>query len=240
VRPGVWFCGDFESGGLDGWTGDLARSDSALVVRRPVRKGRYAVQITLRPGDRAAQKERAELKVGDGAVERAHGHQGGEMWYGWSLLVPADNVDPPPEALQIVAQWHHRSPETVAGERPWVSGPPPLTLHLMAQGGRPSLVLFGRATPQAERRTLGESPIRRGEWFDLVFHIRWSTGRDGYVEGWLGGRPFTKGRIYGPNLYFAGSNYLRLGLYHGKGAPTTNRVYLDEVRIGDSYRAVAP
>ena len=37
-----------------------------------------------------------------------------------------------------------------------------------------------------------------------------------------------------------GPNYLRLGLYRGKGVPTVNHVFLDEVRIGDSYQAVAP
>lgn len=63
---------------------------------------------------------------------------------------------------------------------------------------------------------------------------------DGFVEVWINDRPFTAGRMYGPTLYNPVSNYLRLGLYRRKGVPTINHVFYDEVRIGDSYRAVAP
>jgi hypothetical protein len=57
---------------------------------------------------------------------------------------------------------------------------------------------------------------------------------------WADGRPFTAGKRYGPTLYSPQHNYLRLGLYRGKGFTTTNHVFYDEVRIGDSYQAVAP
>src|SRR5262249_22298654 len=132
-RPGVWFCGDFESGGLDGWIWDIARPERAVVVTAPVRKGRYAVRITLVPGDIAASKERAELKVANKEIERLHGSQGGEMWYGWSLLLPTDYADPPGDQFQILAQWHHRpAPGVPAAERPKKMGAPPLTLHLVS------------------------------------------------------------------------------------------------------------
>ncbi len=240
-RRGVWFCGDFETGGLQGWLWDRVRRDSIAVVTQPVRKGRYAVRFTVAPGDFAARKERAELKVEDKEIERAHGGQGGEIWYGWSFFVPADYADPPGEKFQVVGQWHHRPPEASApGQHPKVSGPPPLILHLAPKGGRHHLTLIGHASPQAPPRTLGERPIRRGAWVDLVFHVKWSTRKDGFVEAWLDGRPFTAGKMYGPTLYSPLSNYLRLGLYRGKGFPTTNHVFYDEVRIGDSYQAVAP
>jgi hypothetical protein len=236
-RRGVWFCGDFETGGLEGWSWDISRRHPAVVVTKPVRKGRYAVRITLAAGDIAAMKERAELKVGDKQIELVRGRQGGEMWYGWSLFLPADYADPPGEQFQILAQWHHRP---APGGRSQVTGPPPLTLHLVSHGKGNVLALFGRASSNAPRRTLGTRPIRRGAWTDLVFHIKWSLGSDGFVEAWLDGRPFTKGKQYGRTLYNPVANYLRLGLYRAKGVPTTNSVYYDEVRIGDSYQAVAP
>ncbi len=235
-RPGVWFRGDFETGKLDGWLWDRPRGDSIQVVTQPVRKGRYAARVTLAPGDTAASKERAELKIGDQDLERLRGGQGGEMWYGWSVLIPADYADPPGDQFQILAQWHHRPPEA----RAQVSGPPPLTLHFTFYQGQHLLSLIGRPSPQAPRRTLAARPVRKGEWIDLIFHIRWSTGSDGFVEAWLNGQPFTKGKVYGPTLYKPVSNYLRIGLYRGRGIPTTNHVFVDEVRIGDSYRAVAP
>lgn len=101
----------------------------------------------------------------------------------------------------------------------------------------------GGAAPRPGVWFLGDfetgGPVRRGAWLDLVFHVRWSTGKDGFVEAWLDGRPFTAGKMYGPTLYSPVPNYLRLGLYRGKGFTTTNSVYYDEVRIGDSRQAVA-
>ncbi len=240
-RAGVWFCGDFETGGLQGWSWDMASSESAQVVTRPVRSGRYAVRITVAPGDRGAGKERAELKLEDKDVERVHGRQGGDLWYGWSLFIPDGYADPPEDQFQILGQWHHRPPEpTAADPRPRVGGPPPLSLHLVAEEGRHFLVLIGQTSPKAPPRNLGEHPIRLGTWIDLVFHIHCSTGADGFVEAWCDAQPFTKGRIGGATLYTPTANYLRLGLYRTKGIATTNHVFYDEVRIGSSYQAVAP
>jgi hypothetical protein len=239
ARSGVWFCGDFESGGLDGWVWDRARRGSIVVVSEPVRKGRFAARFEVAPGDRAAYKERAELKIGDRELERVRGAPGRELWYGWSLFVPDGYPDAPGGEFHIVAQWHHR-PEVAAGERSEVAGPPPLALRLVSRAGNRTLILVGRDSPRASTRTLGTRALRRGVWADLVFHIRWSAGGDGFVEGWLDGEPFTGGKQNGPTLYGAVSNYLRLGLYRGQGFATTNQVFYDEVRIGDSYASVAP
>lgn len=238
-RPGVWFAGDFENG-LAGWAGDLARPQSAVVVTAPVRRGRHAIRITLAPGDKAASKERAELKLADKEIERVRGKQGGDLWYGWSLLVPADYADPPGDQFQILGQWHQRPTAPTPGARPRLDGPPPLAIYLVQDHGRPVLLLIAQPTSHAPPRRLGGRPIRRGTWTDLVVHLHASTGRDGFVEAWLDGQPWTGGKKFGPTLYTPVSNYLRLGLYRGKGVPTVNTVYYDEVRLGSSYRAVAP
>lgn len=242
-RRGVWFCGDFETGGLEGWAWDIGRAEAAVVVREPVRRGRYAVRITLIPGDSAASKERAELKVRNKEIERFRGTHGREMWYGWSLFLPAEYAHPPGKQFQILGQWHHRPLKAAppgGGGRSRVTGPPPLTVHLTSQNRRDFLMLVGHSAPQPPARTLGIQPIRRGAWNDLVFHVKWSTGPDGFVEAWVNGRPWTQKKMYGRTLYSSVSNYLRLGLYRAKGVTTTNHVYYDEIRIGDSYQAVAP
>ena len=45
-------------------------------------------------------------------------------------------------------------------------------------------------------------------------------------------------RITGPNMYNAEPNYLRLGLYRGKGQTQTNTFYYDEIRIATTRAAV--
>lgn len=241
ARPNVWFCGDFESGDFRGFSWDIGRPECAVVVTRPVRRGRYAARITLAPGDRGAGKPRSELRVADKEIERVHGRQGSVIWYGWSLLIPAGYADPPENQWQIVAQWHHRPPgEVNAGGSLRVTGPPPLALHLEAAAGKEFLALIARASRRSPPRVLGRRQVRLGAWIDLVFQIKCSTGGDGFVAAWIDGRPFTAGRMKGPTLYTPIANYLRIGLYRGKGVQTTNSVYLDEVRVGSSYQAVAP
>jgi hypothetical protein len=240
-RRGVWFDSDFESGDFRGWDWDISRQECAVVVTKPVRKGRYAARITLAPGDHGAGKPRSELKLADKEIERLHGRQGSEIWYGWSLLIPADYPDPPENQWQILAQWHHRPREAVRpGDNPHVAGPPPLALHLEADEGQEILLLIARSSPTSPPRTLATRPVRRNQWIDLVFQIRCSTGNDGFVAAWIDGHPFTAGKVQGPTLYTPVANYLRIGLYRPKGVETTNQVYLDELRIGDSYLAVAP
>ena len=230
----VWFRGDFESGDLRGWSGDLPRPDAVQVVSEPVRHGRYAARISLAPGDLAAHKERTELRLADRSLERSHAGEGTTAWYGWSLYLPEDHADPAGGQYPILAQWHHRpghpGPE---GGRAHVTGPPPLALYLVSGSGEQSLVLIGQETVTAPPTRLAERAISLGEWLDLVFQIRWSTGNDGFVAAWIDGEPFTDGRWTGPTLYNSLSNYFRLGFYRGKGGTTTNHVYYDEVWMSD-------
>ena len=231
---GVWFRGDFESGGLAAWTGDLPRPESVEMVTEPVRQGRYAVRVTLAPGDRASHKERTELRLADRSLERTHAGEGRTVWYGWSMLLPEDHADPPGGQYPILAQWHHRPAGPSRGAGPaHVTGPPPLALYLVSGAGKQSLVLIGQETPDALPRRLAERPIARGRWIDLVVQVRWSAGDDGFVAAWIHGEPFTDGRRHGPTLYNPAGNYLRIGYYRGKGGTTTNRVYYDELWMGE-------
>ncbi|MBV8202614.1 MAG: polysaccharide lyase, partial [Acidobacteria bacterium] len=209
-RPGAWFTSDFESGDFRGWDWDISRQECAVVVTKPVRKGRYAARITLAPGDHGAGKPRSELKLADKEIERLHGGQGREIWYGWSLLIPAGYPDPPENQWQILAQWHHRPPPAAhPSDNPQVVGPPPLALHLEADQGQEVLLLVGRSSPTSPPLTLATRPVPRDRWIDLVFQIRCSTGTDGFVAAWIDGRPFTAGKMSGPTLYTPVAYYLR-------------------------------
>src|SRR5581483_8648227 len=117
---------------------------------------------------------------------------------------------------------------------------PPLTLHLSGSSGATMLVLVAHAAPRPPAVTLATRAIDRGVWHDLILHVRWSTQSDSFVEAWLDGTPFTAGRVRRATLFTPVSTYLRLGLYRHKHGSTTNVLYYDEVRLGDSYAAVRP
>jgi len=110
----------------------------------------------------------------------------------------------------------------------------------VSQGDRQSLLLVHHASPASPARRLGERSVERGSWLDLVFEVKGSTGPDGHVGAWIDGEPLLDGVFHGPTLYNPLGNYLRFGCYRGKGGTTTNHVYFDEVRIGDSRNAVRP
>ncbi|HSM12681.1 MAG TPA: polysaccharide lyase [Thermoanaerobaculia bacterium] len=235
-----WFEGDFDSGDLSAWGLDLARPESIEIVDRPTRAGPGAARLTLAPGDRAASKERAELRLRDHDLERRHAGQGQEVWYAWSLWLPEELADPTPGQFQMLAQWHHRPVPREDRKSFFVVGAPPLALHLQPSPGGSELVLLGRSAARREPRVIAERVVARQAWVDLLFRIRWSTGADGEVEAWLDGHPWTDGVVRGANLYNAIGNYLRLGLYRRRGGEGTDRIYVDEVRIGPTRTSVAP
>jgi len=239
-EAGPWFVSTFDDGDLSGWGLDRARPEAIEIVARPTRAGSGAVQLTLEPGDRAAMKERVELRLRDHYLERRHAGQGQEAWYAWSLLLPEELSDPEPGQFQMLAQWHHR-PVPYEGRKNFVVvGAPPLAVQLEPHAGRSALFLLGRASEREDPRVLGMREIERGAWIDLLFRVRWSTGDDGEVEAWLDGRPWTDGAVRGVNLYNPIGNYLRLGLYRKRGGEGTDRIYVDEVRIGPTRDSVLP
>lgn len=49
-------------------------------------------------------------------------------------------------------------------------------------------------------------------WYDFVYHVRWSSGSDGYFQAWLNGKQVMN--YGGPTLYAGQSCYLKLANYH--------------------------
>lgn len=235
------FVGDFERGDLSGWQSrEAARADSVQVVREPVRRGRWAAQFTVRPGERVSNGNRAEITYDNG--DRA----GSRVWYAWSFLVPRDFADTEwrPRLWQCLGQWHDQ-PDRERGET-WDKFPghsPSIAVYYTWKKGVPAIELWYGAAK--EQKIVAVAPIRKGEWNDLVFHIGWSPGADGFAEVFLNGQPFTPRsgthhKVFGPNMWNAASHYLKIGLYRNSEISTTNSVYFDEVRIGSSRQKVAP
>ena len=137
-----------------------------------------------------------------------------------------------------MGQWHDQ-PEP--GRKP-TGYSPPISVHFRAGGGSQGFqIKYGRIQ-RKDPIQIFDAPIQKGKWVDLMFHIRFSQGNDGFLEAWKDGVALTSDRgatrITGPNMYNAEPNYLRLGLYRGKGQTQTNTFYYDEVRIGTTKAAV--
>ncbi|MBI3097251.1 MAG: heparin lyase I family protein [Planctomycetes bacterium] len=219
------------------WGGEAADISRLQIVSDPVRLGPGAIRFTVQPGDIAAKRNRAEIKLFD------CGPVGREMWYAWSFLVPADYADTPDHTLfQIMGQFHDM-PDRARGEtwENFPAHPPMVAVCYGVRDGRPCIALqYGL---EGAVRQMSLTPIGKGRWIDLLFRIHWSRGPDGYVEAWRDGRPFTPlsgtdGRVFGPNMYNDAPAMLKIGLYREAGFTTTNSVYFDEVRVGPTREAV--
>lgn len=238
VKP---FVGDFERGDLSGWlVREAARDDSIQIVTDPIRRGRYAARFTVRPGDFVSKGNRAEVSWDNRDAP------GSEGWYGWSFFLPKDYPDTEwrPRLWQCLGQWHDQ-PNREKGET-WATFPghsPSIALYYVWKNGTSSLELW--YGPLKNQAIIARAPVEKGRWNDVVFHIGWSTGANGFVEAWLNGQPLTpkNGDTYkvgGANMWNDYPHFLKIGLYRNRDITTTNSVFFDEIRIGNSRQEVDP
>ncbi len=237
-RPTVAsFAGDFEAGDLSAWDGrEAARADSVQVVREPVRRGLWAARFTVRAGDKVSNGARAEI------FHDNHDRPGSQGWYAWSFFIPSDYADTEwkPRLWQCLGQWHDQ-PDRERGET-WARFPghsPSIALYYTFKKGRPAIEMWYGA--RREQEIVATSPIAKGRWNDVLFHIGWSQGADGFAQAWLNGQPLTPGddhTVRGANMYNAAPHYLKIGLYRNSQITTENSVFFDEVRIGSSRAQV--
>lgn len=92
-------------------------------------------------------------------------------------------------------------------------------------------------------------PVRRNVWYDLVYHVKWSSGQDGFFRAWVNGEQKLDHR--GPTLYAGQGVYLKLANYHtplcdpypackGKGTDPPSSVIHDRVIRHDIRRRRRP
>lgn len=56
--------------------------------------------------------------------------------------------------------------------------------------------------------------MAQDEWLDILFHIGWSTGDDGYAEAWINGHSLTGAEpVKGRTMYYAVSGTELLELF---------------------------
>ncbi len=224
------------------------------------------VKFTLRPGDVASDRNRAELQL--------FKHQDpmcSEAWYGWSVFIPkAFDGARAKKGFFTVGQWHaqrnkksHDPNLKFRYENPLSIAYVPATHMGKGNGVNDMLVINSkvrqRSTGKIKSRTIASFPFQRGHWVDIIVHIKWSMAADGFVEAWMRTLPYSRvtddslpayqplyfknyqTRFYGVTAGNALGNYFKLGLYRKKKVNdrTTGIIYYDEFRRGNSFSEVA-
>jgi Polysaccharide lyase len=190
-----------------GFVLQAAASDRAMIVG-PGRDGPTAVELTTEPGDinlfGSGAAERADLALPPSA---AYCNQGQEEWWAHSLMFPGGYVIPLPQLLVwnwgVVFDFHHTGS---SGQPNFQIVSLPTGLELWVAGG-PSVV---NAPAGSYRVPIGT--VQFDVWYDFVYHVRWSSGSDGYFQTWLDGKQVMN--YGGPTLYTGQSCYLKLANYH--------------------------
>lgn len=99
------------------------------------------------------------------------------------------------------------------------------------------------------------APVRKGQWDDFVMHTKWTTEEGGpgrsVTSLWINGKQILGNEtlpIAKPSLYWKDTreNYTKritwqFGIYRGPTAEDpTSRLFIDSIKTGKSYEAVAP
>ena len=231
--PGAeFFCGFSVTPGDCGFS-EQAKVPGRATLVKIARAGGRGVRLRTEPGDHdvagSGSAERNDLALSEAATGC---REGAEQWWAHSVLFPDDYVAPPQSRpggawhWGVVFSFHHSGSKGQANFHVDAM-PDPIGLRLRGYGG--------------ERVDAGEyevvlGPVQKNRWYDFVYHVRWSSGPDGFFNAWVNGVP--KLAHYGPTLYAGQGCYLKLANYHtGFGKPSS--VIHDRVVRASTPEAVA-
>jgi hypothetical protein len=184
------------------------------------RSGKQAVEVTVREGDveqigdQSTRVERADLDSGHFAL------RGQEVWYGFSLLIPREF--PIVDTRLVIGSCKQSDVSRPIMAQRYRNGEHTLTVE--AQGRKEKYDL---------------PPITKNKWIDMIYHLRYSTGKDGLVEVWMNGKRVVA--YSGPTAEADAKNafYNKIGLYRDRlKQPMT--IYFDNYTLGSSKDSVDP
>ena len=178
--------------------------------------GVNAVRLHTEPGDNnvagSGSNERNDLTSSQATSD---GYEGKEHWWAHSMLFPADYVDPPESSSSswnfgIVADFHNTTSgagqanfQVTAMPATAISPDRPTGLNFQINSGN-------QTSPTRANYPIG--PVVRNQWYNFVYHVKWSSGADGFFDAWVNGVQMMDYR--GPTLYSGQGVYLKLANYH--------------------------
>jgi len=172
------------------------------------RDGANAIRLHTEPGDNNVASsdtmERDDLWLSQAATD---GYEGHEAWWAHSILFP-DDFTAPTWHQYVVFDFHNTA------EGPWQAN---FHVAFQAQSDitKPGLLTFvgyGGVNSGDGRYAATIGPVEKNVWYDFVYHVRWSSGEDGFFDAWVNGVKKLSHR--GATLYAGQGVYLKLANYH--------------------------
>jgi hypothetical protein len=182
------------------------------------------VRLHTEPGDDnvagSGTSERNDLSLSQAASD---GYEGREHWWAHSILFPSDFINVPAPLLGgwnwgVVFDFHNSS------SGPWQAN---FQIDMMPDilGGLRFRGYGGVNSGDGEFiAPIGQ--IVRNVWYDFVYHVKWSSGPDGFFDAWvrIGNDPVARKVLThrGPTLYAGQGIYLKAANYHSPfGLPSS-------------------
>lgn len=215
---------NFASGTFAGWSlKRLLHDYSARLVRDVVHKSPYAARVELRRGDNVSEGWRAEL------TDHYNAPIGRDLWYGFSSYIPKD-YPVGEDNICVLAQWHDEA-------EPGQDSGKPMLAHRY-NNGRFFVTHDGEGIHQM--LLYSEAGFAQGQWHDFVYHVLWSAGPQGYIDGWIDGRQVVSFR--GSTMYPGQTRgpYFKFGVYCAEDVRVPHVAYHAEYARGHRREEVDP
>jgi hypothetical protein len=179
------------------------------------RDGGTALRLRTEPGDNNVAGSGNVMERADAYLAQPFGapivyNEGAEQWWSISLMFPDDFTFPRWHTYAL-ANFHHEGGSGANifefGFRPDPTGDlKPGILRFRGAAGNTS------ASPAVRYEGTAVPSPQRNVWYDLVFHVRWSSGNDGFFHAWVNGQKHLAHN--GPTLFVGEGVYLKLANYH--------------------------
>jgi Polysaccharide lyase len=238
ARAMTFFCG-FEQSARDCGFTEQAKAVGRASIVDLAREGWKGVRLQTFPGDNnvygSGTAERDDLSLSQALTGC---YAGEEQWWAHSMLFPNDYVDPPESSATswnwaVVFDFHQSAGsgpvtfEVDAMPATAIAPDRPTGLNFRGAGGDPN-------NPTTYSAAIG--PVVRNVWYDFVYHVKWSSGSDGFFYASVNG--VQKLAYTGPTLYANQGCYLKLANYHSAFRQPVSVIHARVVR-GASRESVA-
>ena len=158
----------------------------------------------------------------------------GSGWYGFSMYIPDDGSVI--GSKTYIGQWHYAgvgSPLRGTSKEPLISQ--------VFAGSASDMLAIKVHHDKGVEHLLMEN-FKRGQWHDMVYHIKFYSNDSGLLNVWWNGKQVVNYR--GPTMYRGSVTFFKFGIYTHRAneMPADNKlvVYFDEYSTGSSYEDVDP